>query len=178
MKYICLDCGNEIPEDSDFCYVCGKKKTSATVMNESVRFHPPMSSPTANKCASCGADLMQEDAFCPNCGVRASRPQMISLNFKLVKYGWIGILLAIIPGVIGFYPGLFPVFGLGHFYFKKWKRGVIFLLLSAMIAFAKLGYLQGSMLTDIIILVASVFIFLQQSMEVVVLAFMPPKPSE
>jgi DNA-directed RNA polymerase subunit RPC12/RpoP len=181
MRYVCPQCGKEIPEDSDFCYGCGRKKDNSIRLDQSGRFVPP----EENKCAACGAEMQRDDLFCPNCGERASRTQMVMFRPKMVKYGWIGLALALIPGALGF--GFIPVingiemisiFGLGHFYFKKWKRGGMFLLFTAFFFYIKYIGDDSSFAISLILTITMMFVYILQLMEVFVLAFIPPKKAE
>ena len=53
----CVNCGEEIPEDSSFCLSCGRPAPSP---------HPTMDSGMA--CGVCGAPLTFGDNFCCACG--------------------------------------------------------------------------------------------------------------
>ncbi|MCL1811450.1 MAG: zinc ribbon domain-containing protein [Methanomassiliicoccaceae archaeon] len=174
MRYICPECGADIPEEQDFCYSCGRKKDNTIRLDESGRFVPP----ETDKCASCGAEMKKDDLFCPDCGERRALAQMAVFRPQLIKYGWIGVLLAFIPGALGFLPGLFSIFGLGHLYFRKWTRGGMFLLLSVFMIYIKFSNMEMNLTMSIIFSITSVFIYLLQAMEVLVLAFMPPKTAE
>ncbi|MBO4763371.1 MAG: zinc ribbon domain-containing protein [Candidatus Methanomethylophilaceae archaeon] len=46
MKYVCPECGSQIPDDSDFCHVCGCLKSKAYAFN----------------------DDFSKDGVCPRCG--------------------------------------------------------------------------------------------------------------
>jgi len=181
MKYICPECGSEIPEDAEFCYICGRKKDNTIRLDQSGHFIQP----EENKCASCGAEMLPDDLFCPNCGEPISKTQLAAFRPKMVKYGWVGLALALIagalgfvPGAIGFLPTLPSIFGLGHLYFKKWARGVIFLLFSAFFYYLRITT-EMNIWISIFFQVIAIFIYLLQAMEVFVLAFMPPKqPSD
>jgi len=176
MKYICPECGSEIPEDSEFCYTCGRKRDNTIRLDQSGHFVPP----EENRCASCGTEMSPDDLFCPSCGELRSKIQMIAFRPQMVKYGWIGIALAIIPGALGFIPGLIggiTILGLGHFYFKKWSRGITYIFLSLVITYVKITT-GMSVWTNLVFEIAIVFFYLLQAMEVFVLAFMPPKTAE
>lgn len=172
MRYICPECGNEIPEDSGFCYSCGRKKDNTIRLDQSGRFIPP----EENKCTSCGGEMAQGDLFCPACGEPRSKTQMAAFRPKMIKYGWIGIVLALIPGTLGFVTLLPCIFGLGHFYFKKWTKGATFMLLSAGLFYITIQ-LEMSFWENFLFQIVVIFFFLLQAMEVFVLAFMPPKTS-
>ncbi|MDR3075343.1 MAG: zinc ribbon domain-containing protein [Candidatus Methanoplasma sp.] len=174
MRYICPECGSEIPESSEFCYTCGRKRDNTIRLDESGRFV----SPDKNMCASCNSELSPNDLFCQQCGEPISRMQMTMFRPKLVKYGWIGILLAIIPGAMGFVPGFFGIYGLGHFYFRRWARGATFIALSALMYYIRFGGFELSLWSNILLGIASTFFFFLQLMEVTVLAFMPHKTGE
>ncbi|MCL2032520.1 MAG: zinc-ribbon domain-containing protein [Methanomassiliicoccaceae archaeon] len=178
MRYICPECGSEIPEDSEFCHSCGRKKDNTIRLDQAGNFIPP----ETDICASCGAKMSPDDMFCRSCGQPLSRTQMVVFRPRMVKYGWVGLILALVPGVLGFMPdvfgtGLYSIYGLGHLYFKKWKRGAIFLMISVFMFFIKSG-MDESLLMTLMFVITSLFVYFMQAMEVVVLAFMPPKTAE
>ncbi|MDR1690211.1 MAG: zinc ribbon domain-containing protein [Candidatus Methanoplasma sp.] len=177
MIYICPECGNEIPEDVDFCYSCGRKRDNTIRLDDSGRFIPP----ETDKCSSCGKDMSSGDLFCQNCGEPLSRTQIAVFQPKMVKYGWIGIALAFIPGAIGFMLGLgtIGIYGLGHLYFKKWGRGAMYLLLSAAMFYFRQQIDADVWWSNLIFMIITIFIYIMQGMEAFVLAFIPPKePSD
>ena len=53
--YICPNCGAVMPQEANFCTVCGTKKTER-------RF-----------CTGCGRPLMETDLFCPGCGMKQQK---------------------------------------------------------------------------------------------------------
>jgi len=178
MRYICPECGGEIPEDLDFCQFCGRKKDNTIRLDQSGRFVPP----DKNQCASCGTEMQPGDLFCPSCGKPISKTQMAAFRPKLAKHAWIGIALAFIPGALGLVPipGLFSIFGLGHLFFRKWPRAIMFFILSALVFLLHHNYGGGeaSFLTELLIVIITVFFYLIQAMEALVLAFMPSKTAE
>lgn len=167
MKYICPECGNEIPEGSEFCHTCGRKKDDTIRLDDSGNFVPPDES----SCSSCGGKIEPNDLFCQHCGAPTQRTQMLTFRPKMRKYGWIGILLAAIPGAFG-------LFGLGHIYFKKWLRGIMFLVISPIILYIRFGGVELSTFTEIIFILLFGFLFVMQAAEALVLAFIPPKTTE
>ncbi len=182
MRYICPECGGEIPEDSEFCHHCGRKRDNTIRLDESGHFVEP----EKNKCATCGAEMSQNDAFCPNCGQPISRTQATAFRPKMVKYGWIGIALALSFGLLGILPspaigplpGLFSIFGLGHFYFKKWSRGLWYLFWTALLFMIKYLDSEMSIWYQLLYIVFFMFVYFMQAMEVITLAFTPPKTAE
>lgn len=181
MIHICPECGSEIPGESEFCYSCGRKKDDTIRIDSSGNFIPP----EEDKCASCGAEMSQGDLFCPNCGTQRSKAQMVAFRPKMVKYGWIGLMLALIPGTLGFIPwlpGIVPcVFGLGHLYFKRWRKGAVFLFITVFLLYwENWGYWStvDSIWADIFLVILTLFFYLIQAMEAFVLAFVPPKAPE
>ncbi|AIZ56356.1 double zinc ribbon [Candidatus Methanoplasma termitum] len=182
MNYICPECGSDIPEESEFCYRCGRKRDNTIRVDPAGHFVEP----EKNKCTACGAEMSPNDLICQKCGEPRSRIQMATFRPKMVKNGWIGIALAVIGGILVFLPigpigplsGMFSIFGLGHFYFKKWKRGAWFLLITALMFFIMYTEPEMTTLMHFLFFTASVFFFLMQTMEVVMLAFTPPKTTE
>lgn len=164
--YTCPECGSEVPDDSDFCYVCGraKKKGDDAGPTGNIAFTPGM-------CAFCGGKVGFSDVFCEHCGKPINNiPQMMMFKPKMSKYGWIGIALALIPG-------FFNVFGLGHLFFRRWGRAGMYLLISVLFIYmTRFAVLSDFM--EILVLLSSIFIYFMQAMEVFMLAFLPPKKTK
>jgi len=166
MKYICPECGSDIPEDSEFCHHCGRKKDDTIRLDQSGHFVQP-----EVKCTSCGIGMPQN--------VPKFRPQM-------VKYGWIGLVLAAVGGALALVPfgpigplaGLFSIYGLGHLYFKKWKRAAWFFFISAFMFVMRYINPEMSLFSQLVFVIFTIFFFILQFMEVWVLAYMPPKTEE
>ena len=187
MMYICPECGSEIPEDMAFCSYCGRKKDNTIRLDQAGHFVQP----GANICSSCGSEMLPEDLFCPNCGERRSQTQLATFRPKMVGYGWVGLVLAIVPGVLGFIPdfnGVFTtlfgismlpsIYGLGHLYFKRWGRGAMFIVFSAFLFYVRFtseGTLDTNLWQAVFFQFISIFIFMLQTMEVFVQAYTPPK---
>jgi len=175
MIYICPECGDEIPEEQSFCYSCGRKRDNTIRLDDKGNFIH--SDP--NKCVSCGAEMHPDDLFCRNCGETLSRTQAETFRPAMTKYSWIGLALAFIPGALGFVPDvfgitLFSIFGLGHLYFKKWKRGALFLMVTAIVIYIRYLGFPDSLFNTMIFLIFTSFIYILQTAEVFVLAFKPP----
>jgi Predicted nucleic acid-binding protein, consists of a PIN domain and a Zn-ribbon module len=163
MMYICPECNSEVPSDSDFCQVCGRmvKKFSPSSDDSPV---------TEKICITCGNELLPNDLFCRKCGTPITKFQISAFKPSLTKRGKIGLMLALIPG-------LFNVFGLGHFFFKKWSRGAMFLVFSAVMLYMLfIDKVDGIGLYMTIGI--SVVLYIIQAIEVLVLAYMPPKTTE
>jgi len=61
---ICKKCGNEIPDNSIFCNVCGTK----TTIDEDVNKGKNIKEGNVHKCPSCGEILKSFVGTCPSCG--------------------------------------------------------------------------------------------------------------
>jgi hypothetical protein len=180
MRYICPECGNEIPEDQVFCYSCGRKRDNTIRLDEKGNFVQS----EEDRCASCDGEMQPDDPFCRSCSQPISRTQLAAFKPKMTKNGWIGLSLALIPGALGFVPieifgiWMFGIYGLGHFYFKKWKRGVMFLMITGMLFYLKNISPNSSLIMTLMVMMMVVFIFVLQAAEVFVLAHMPAKTKE
>lgn len=151
----------------EFCASCGRKRDDTIRLDDAGKFVPE----DDGHCTTCGKDIAPNDLFCQHCGAPITKVQMATFRPKMVKYGWIGIALALIPG-------FFNIYGLGHLYFKRWTRAAMFLLMSAFMLYVKYGGVELTVWTNLIFGIVSIAIYLMQAMEVLVLAFMPPKTTE
>ena len=61
MMYICSQCGNQIPDDADFCYYCGCLKSKALRMDDNGRID-------TGRCHVCGEPVKGGESFCTKCG--------------------------------------------------------------------------------------------------------------
>lgn len=167
MIHICPECGNEIPEDSEFCYICGRKKDNTLRIDDSGKVVPP----GEDVCQACGNELMPDDLFCKHCKQPTQRMRGLTFKPKMRKYGWIGILLAAIPG-------LFGVFGLGHIYFRRWGRAALFLIITPLAMHMLYTGLPDPLFMKITYILMFGFIYVLQAAETFVLAHIPPKTAE
>jgi len=104
-------------EDNDeFCYKCGATKVHAYYLNTGEEII----------CSSCGTKLPTDSIFCSSCG--SPLKQAVPMNKN--RYSATQTITAM---MLAFIPGMFDVFGLGHFVLGKWVRGLAFLSCSAAI---------------------------------------------
>lgn len=172
IRYICSECGNEIPYDSDFCYTCGNLKSKAFKIDDGGNIQGE-----EVPCPNCGKPILEEAKFCKHCGIETDMPvrttqgtshstppnMPYNMSYRtpvLQKNGTIAIVLSFIFAFIGIY-------GIGHFILKKWSRGFMFLAMSAVnwYIYASVGAMVPT------IMIISLFIFFKQSMEITNLAY-------
>lgn len=154
MKYICHDCGNEIPDDMDFCPRCGGLKEKSTPVDDN-------SGMPLGVCPKCGARIGFGDSYCGSCG--AALPQIQILRPKMRKCGGVAMILALIPG-------FFNIFGLGHLLLKSWSKGFMFIALTLI-----MFYVNGMSLmpTSLVLSFISVAIYFYQAMDLVRVMYVP-----
>lgn len=154
MRMICSECGNEIPEGSDFCYHCGRGAKDAVIID---------AGNTEGKCSMCGNDLVEGGSFCRRCGAPSGIAFQAAVRPRMVKNAWIGLLLALVPG-------FFDIYGLGHFFHRKWRRGLLYLMASVPLFYlthvAKTDPMVGTM-----VFMISLFMYFVQTMEVLSYSF-------
>ncbi|MDR3205943.1 MAG: zinc ribbon domain-containing protein [Candidatus Methanoplasma sp.] len=167
MRCVCSECGREIPDESDFCYVCGSLRTKAVEIHDAQEIMGAL-----NLCHVCGGDMRPEDPVCKKCG--EPRVKRVVISVGLDRYGTVAILLALIPGALALLPGLISVFGLGHLMYKRWTRAAMFLTMSALLGMSKMYADEGGM--QVIIILATAVTFFVQLMEVTALAMFRRKP--
>ena len=154
MKYICHDCGNEIPEDMDFCPHCGCLREKSTPVDDK-------SGMPLGVCPVCGAKTGFGDAYCGSCG--AALPQVQFVRPKMRKYGTVAMILALVPG-------FFNIFGLGHLVLKSWSKGLMFLALTAV-----LFYVNGMTLfpSSFMMSMVCVLVYFYQAMDLFKVVYSP-----
>ena len=136
MTRICIECGHEIPANSDFCYYCGRKVDSKTIVEPDLYAAPRTVTRSLTKCVHCGHELNPGDRFCQDCGASVEemcqkimeaspviRQQPVIERRKLTVKDYLVIVLSAIIGLI-------PLFGIGHLYYRRYLRGVMYLLIA------------------------------------------------
>ncbi len=163
-RYICSECGSEIPYVSDFCYQCGSLKNKAFKIDEGGEMEGG-----EVPCPNCGKPIEEGAKFCRHCGIETdSVPAAPGIQFGpnmftpmvLRKNGALAMGLAFILGFLGIY-------GLGHLALKKWSRGIMYLSMSAVNWYIYMA--TGNLVT--VVMLISLFIFFRQCTEVTVLAY-------
>ncbi|MCK9323042.1 MAG: zinc ribbon domain-containing protein [Candidatus Methanomethylophilaceae archaeon] len=163
MKYICPECGNEIRKDAEFCHTCGCVKSKAIIFDDKMKMVSG-----SMKCAFCGGDIAEGDIFCQHCGKTITRQQMITFKPTFNASSAIGIALALIPA-------FFNIFGLGHLFFRKWKRAAVYLCITALFLFVQYQMILTST-ERTIFEITSILVYVIHGMEIFTLALMP-RPS-
>ena len=152
MTSVCSECGNEIPDDMDFCPQCGCLKSKSFTLSEGGVL-------SYRTCPNCGAELGEGDQFCGSCGARI---QAAHVPAKMRKYGMLALALAVIPG-------FFNIFGLGHLVMRNWSRGIMFLIISAV-----LWYLSPFGFGDnFVVMILSIMVFFYQAMDILNIIYRP-----
>ena len=65
MSKRCVDCGRELPEDSDFCQYCGSKNIEVVEEKPIQEVQPKL---VFKRCVDCGRELPEDSDFCQYCG--------------------------------------------------------------------------------------------------------------
>ena len=150
MRRVCLGCGSEIPEDSDFCYSCGRWAKDALDVDDRGNVV------VTEYCLNCNEALPQNSTFCPYCGYKVDsvqRPPARTYRRKLDRTDILAIILAVIPGFIN-------VFGLGQIVLKRWSRAFTYLCLSVLLFYLAPSFmLQETSRFIFLVLQLMVFIF-------------------
>ncbi len=159
MMSICPECGSQIPPDADFCYHCGR------VRDIPCSTCGPEQLPTAEgRCRRCGEELAQDSVFCRRCGFIASDLPFRPARPKLTLKRAIGIVLALVPG-------FFCIFGLGHIWFRRYRRAAMLLFISVPLFY--LTFINGPAdFTGTMVFLFSIFLYFIQAMEVMTLALL------
>ncbi|MFA6679895.1 MAG: zinc ribbon domain-containing protein [Candidatus Methanomethylophilaceae archaeon] len=144
MPYICSQCGSVMEDKDEFCYRCGATRTHAYYLNvgEDV------------VCSNCGTKLPTDSIFCSNCGQLIKQASPVKQN----KYS---ATLTMTAMMLAFIPGIFDVFGLGHFVLGKWVRGSIFLSCSVAIYYVDTYYVLDKTMEYVLIFVCMALFVIQ-----------------
>lgn len=119
MPYICSQCGSVMEDQDEFCHRCGAAKVHAYYLNVG----------DETVCFNCGTKLPADSIFCSDCGSLLKQAIPVSKD----RYGIVQTVTAM---MFAFIPGIFDIFGLGHFILGKWTRGLAFLSCSVAIYLA------------------------------------------
>jgi len=150
MVYYCPECGSEIPNEAEFCYICGCRKDKAIFFDDSGR----------EVCPGCGAALPPGSDRCPGCGA-----QTVSAVPRMSKNGSLAIMMALLPGIL-------DVHGLGHLMLGEYRKAALFLILSSAILFVRIYYMPGTdPLFGTLFWLGSLAVFIVQGVDVFRLAF-------
>lgn len=112
---LCPNCGNETPDNFEFCANCGAKLIK--------EIEQPQESKNGLKfirCRNCGKEMLESFEFCASCGAKLKTNEQTkykTVNYNVnnnreIRYGshesktGLGVLLAILLGVIGLIVGI------------------------------------------------------------------------
>lgn len=103
---LCPNCGNETPDNFEFCANCGAKLIK--------EIEQPQESKNGLKfirCRNCGKEMLESFEFCARCGAKLKTNEQT--RYKTINYydsqeskTGLGVLLAILLGVIGLIVGI------------------------------------------------------------------------
>lgn len=165
MRYICRECGSEIPADADFCYQCGALKTVAIAIGDDGQM---VSQPGV--CPNCGLKVPADAATCPHCGhevgAAVTPPAAAFVPHRLTRRDYLALALGIIPGALN-------IFGLGHLVMRRWSRGLMYLGMSAVILYLLWGSTGLTGNASTIVNLLGFGIYLVQSLELFALIMRP-----
>lgn len=148
MMYICSQCGNQIPEDAEFCYACGCLRSKALVLDDKGNMD-------TSRCHMCGNPVGPGECFCGNCGAALVLERGIPQKMDTRRILAMG--LAIVPGFLN-------IFGLGHLVMRNWSRGFMFLAITIILSVICPFYESSS---TMFILILRVGVFMYQMMDIV-----------
>lgn len=155
----CMECGSAVEPDADFCYRCGSRR----IMDVRTADNRVVMEP--GHCPYCGHDNIPEAKFCASCGRRIGEFEYTRApKTQISSYEFLIIMAALVPG-------LFNVFGLGHLLAKRYSRGIMYLVISAV--FLYIRFASGTLVNSTIILleIIGVVIYLKQAMEIFAIVF-------
>ncbi len=155
----CMECGSTVEPGADFCYACGSRRiVDVRSADNRVIMQP-------GHCPYCGHDNVPDAKFCASCGRRIGDFEYSGVpKVQLSSFDMLVLMAALIPG-------LFNVFGIGHLLVKKYSRGIMYLVISAVFLYVRYaaGVLEIS--TIILLEVIGVVVYLKQAMEIFSVVF-------
>lgn len=154
IRRYCMECGSDVEPGADFCYTCGSRRV-IDVDSGSNRLIIEK-----GHCPFCGHDNSPDAMFCGSCGRRIGEFEYVGRpKTGLTTNDLIILTLTLVPG-------FFNIFGLGHIALKKYSRGVMYLIISAVYIYMAFT-LQGAGISTIIMLeLIGIAIFVKQASEV------------
>ncbi len=154
MRRICSGCGEEIPEGSDFCYVCGAwAKDAYSVDDEGTTLH-------TGYCSNCGGELRPGSNFCQYCGAPASDSDIqLETGPRYTARDVVALVLAILPG-------FFNVFGLGQLALAKWSKAVVYLCATVLFFYVRPSIMLASQTGAIILILVQLAFFVMSVSDV------------
>ena len=169
MTLYCSQCGAPIEDGADFCYQCGALRKTAFDMDESGNLRPASENAT-RVCPHCGFSNPFSERSCQNCGGAMPPLESVRVPKALDSRDFLAIALGVIPGCIG-------VCGLGHFFYHRYSRGLMYLCISLIILYVEisLGYTSSSTKMFFIRILGFV-VFFRSSMDLLSTAYYPPEP--
>ena len=66
----CMNCGQKLPDDANFCYKCGTPTGSANSSHIIPKSTIPVEHEKMLECPKCGSSISRMDAVCPYCGAQ------------------------------------------------------------------------------------------------------------
>ncbi|MCQ2078587.1 MAG: zinc ribbon domain-containing protein [archaeon] len=151
----CMECGEQVDPDAEFCYQCGSRRViDVDPANNRIRLEP-------GEGPYCGTRNLPEDRFCASCGKRIGtfeyvpqRSRRLTTREKLIVF-------------ISIVPAAFNLFGIGHILLGRYSRALMYLVMSAVLIYIRWFCGPLEMSTLIFIEVIGLVIFMKQSFEVI-----------
>lgn len=116
MKLICPECGNEMPEGSEFCEKCGAMCKKVIRVDDAGKMD-------CNYCQKCGRLLEEGDVFCPGCGAPVNAQHVVMRRENIGRKGIAAIILSVVGGIL-------DVYGLGQLVLKRWSKAFMYICLT------------------------------------------------
>ena len=155
----CMECGSAVEPDADFCYTCGSRRIVDVRSSDNRILMEP------GHCPYCGHDNIPEAKFCASCGRRIGEfEHSAPTKTRLTSFDLLVIMAALVPG-------LFNVFGIGHLVARKYSRGVMYLIISAVFLYIRFASGTLSISTIILLEIIGVVIYLKQMMEIFAIVY-------
>lgn len=159
IRRYCMECGSDVEPGAEFCYACGSRRV-IDVDSGSNRLIMEK-----GHCPYCGHDNSNDSMFCGACGKRIGVFEYVGRRKAGLTINDIFVL------ILALIPGFFNIFGLGHLAIRRYSRGAMYLVISAVYIYTAIAMRDSGMSTIIILELIGILIYVKQASEVLTEVF-------
>lgn len=170
MTVYCSECGSVIEDGEDFCVRCGALRRYAFDMDDNGNL-TAVDSNAPRMCPNCGFTNRFSDNVCADCG--APLPHLTARRSarKLMTEDYIKLAIGLIAGAAG-------ICGIGHLLYRRYSKGLMYLVLSSVILYVELSVGFSSSYRFMMLRIIGLYIFFSSSFDLLRLAYYTEPPSD